>query len=151
MFGSIKEYKTLEITKKVLQNGKWSFGEFDNNLVKRSKCCFLFHQLGKQLRNLPVFRYDTDIFPGKMIAEQQNSVHFCHGTAAFLRKDTANLCLRISGKRDCHSISSHHKIRISGSNRMPLFSYTRSATTSRSVFTSDAVALPRFTTKPACF
>lgn len=34
MFGSIKEYKTLEITKKVLQNGKWSFGEFDKNLVK---------------------------------------------------------------------------------------------------------------------
>ena len=34
LFGSIKEYKTLEITKKVLQNGKWSFGEFDKNLVK---------------------------------------------------------------------------------------------------------------------
>ncbi len=33
LFGSIKEFKILEITKRVLQKGKWSFEEFDKNLV----------------------------------------------------------------------------------------------------------------------
>lgn len=33
MFGSIKEYKILEITKGVLKKGKWSFDEFDKKLV----------------------------------------------------------------------------------------------------------------------
>jgi len=39
----------------------------------------------------------------------------------------------------------------SGSMRMPEFSNTISDTCRRSVCTSAAVALPRFTTKPACF
>lgn len=34
MFGNIKEYKVLEITKKVLEKKKWSLVEFDKEVIK---------------------------------------------------------------------------------------------------------------------
>lgn len=33
MFGNIKEYKVLEITKKVLEKKKWSLDEFDSIVI----------------------------------------------------------------------------------------------------------------------
>ena len=33
MFGNIKEYKVLEITKKVLEKKKWSLDEFDSSVM----------------------------------------------------------------------------------------------------------------------
>ena len=34
MFGNVKEYRVIEITKKVLEKKKWSLDEFDKNVVK---------------------------------------------------------------------------------------------------------------------
>ena len=34
MFGNVKEYKVIEITKKIIQNKKWSLEEFDNKDIE---------------------------------------------------------------------------------------------------------------------
>ena len=34
MFGNVKEYKVLEITKKVLEKKKWSLDQFDESIIK---------------------------------------------------------------------------------------------------------------------
>ena len=50
-----------------------------------------------------------------------------------------------------HSPLKIYQIRTSGSKRMPVLSKTFCATSASTCFTSSAVALPKFTTKPACF
>ena len=105
--------------------------------------------------------HDARIRPfAEAIAKQQYAETFGQRAAVFIGQCAANL--RLGGRRIgyCHKrllswildfADLTYQIRTSGSSRIPNFSYTMSDTCCRSRCTSSALALPRFTTNPACF
>ena len=83
-------------------------------------------------------------------AVQQLRGQIVHAEEAHILQDARRLALaRAAEPRDQHKF--FHSILISGSRRTPVRSRTACRTSSNSFLTSEAVAPPRFTTKPACF